>query len=298
MGLGLSKNVVDSAVGNAPAAKAAHDRKHALVQTLVGLTVTSVLSVLALIWVYPVKAFSWNMPLDPVGDGVAESIIVKTMVEQPWYFRNPRMGAPGALNWYDFPTADSLHFAILKIFAVLTRSYGLALNLYFLFGFILIAWTAFFVLREFGLSFISSIVGAELYAFAPYHMIHGEGHLQLSSYYMVPLTILVIVWVMSRVPMLGAAWSMAPGQRIPRLTKAGWASIIICILTGSAGVYYAFFGVLLLMGAGLRECVTKRSFDGTKNGSLFGKHREFGGSGEYIPRFDLLGESRTQCGSG
>lgn len=202
---------------------------------------------------------NWRTPLSISGDGLLASLITKTLIEDPWYLTNPRLGAPGQLDWYDFPMSDSFHILLLKFVTLWTSSYGLALNAFFILGFFLITCTALFVLHKIGLSYPSSIAGAILYAFAPYHFYRSEGHLFLASYYVIPLTVWLILQVQTWVPGI-QPFLLLREKRWPRLTKSGAIAVLICILTGSSGVYYAFFAVILLAAAGLADSLASKSF--------------------------------------
>lgn len=174
---------------------------------------------------------------------------VKTLGEHGWFLTNPRLGAPGTLEFYDFPLTDTIHFLFMKALFVFWRDWGAVLNVYYLLGFLLAAWSALAVLRQFGLSYICAIPGSILFAFAPYHFFRGEAHLSLSSYYLVPWAVLVMIWTVNGCPLWRRAgrhwWSVS-------LTRRGTAALVISALVASGGVYYAFFAVLLLAAAGIR----------------------------------------------
>jgi hypothetical protein len=68
--------------------------------------------------------------------------------------------------------------------------------------------------------------------------LRGIGHLFLAAYFMVPLMILVILRVYS-------------GEiKISIRSYKTIGSIVICLLTSSAGVYYAVFACFFLLVAG------------------------------------------------
>lgn len=168
--------------------------------------------------------------------------MVKTMREQGWFLTNPRLGAPHGMHWFDFPLDETLHMVLLKAAVLFTPSYGLALNLVYLLGYFLVTYTGMGVLRYWGLSWPAAVAGGLLYAFTPYHMRRAEGHFFLSSYFLIPLTSMAVVWV-------------ATGKRLwegRRPTRIGWYAVAICFLTGCAGIYYAFFAMIFLLAAGFR----------------------------------------------
>src|SRR5215469_3163991 len=50
------------------------------------------------------------IPLCNRGDALWTQSWVKGIAENGWYLVNPRLGAPGQMELYDFPQTDNLHF--------------------------------------------------------------------------------------------------------------------------------------------------------------------------------------------
>lgn len=195
--------------------------------------------------------------LDPIGsnDTLLFCSFFKGMRENGWYLHNPALGAPGEMNFSDYPFADSFHFLTIKVLEWLTPTFGMTVNLFFILGFPVTAIASLFVLRQFGLSNSLAIAGSLLYTFAPYHFLRGQQHIWLSAYYTVPLLILVIFWVMEGEPLFQPTKSGWPG----RPTRKGVGAILICVLVGCTGVYYALFGIFFLFVACLLRCRTLKS---------------------------------------
>src|SRR5205823_13182112 len=123
----------------------------------------------------------------------------------------------------------------------------------------LTALTAAAVLRHFGLSFPTAVVGGVLYAFAPYHLLRWENHYFLSAYYVVPLACMVLLWVCDgRLPFFPAG--PGGGRRFRLLDRDTLAAVVIGVVTASAGAYYAFFACALLVGAGVYGWVARRTW--------------------------------------
>jgi phosphoglycerol transferase len=159
---------------------------------------------------------------------------------------------------HDYPLAESLHFGWLKVLIGLTGDPVSALNVYYLLTFPLAALAALFVFRHFQVSYGPALVGSLLFAFLPYHFLRGEAHLFLSSYYLVPLLVLVTLWLYrGEGPLF--RW---PAQEAPRaewLSGRTVFSVAVCLLVSSAGIYYAFFGCFFLTVAGLVSALNRRS---------------------------------------
>ena len=190
-----------------------------------------------------------SVPFVYTGDGLWTAAWVKSLVDSRWFLHNRFLGMPGGMYLHDFPIPDNLHIGLLKLLCLFTQRFGLALNLYYLCGYPLTALTALYVLRRFIGPGLPSLVAALLYAFLPYHVMRGELHLFLASYYLVPLEIMVILWIYPDGALL---LPPSPEGSRPRLdVRKLIAAAIICVAAGSAGVYYAFFGCYLLAIAGL-----------------------------------------------
>ncbi len=197
--------------------------------------------------------------LDPVGsnDALLFYSFFKGMRENGWYLHNPALGAPGELNFSDYPFADNVHFLMIKALEWVTPNYAMTVNLFFLLGFPLSALSALFVLRQFKLTPLLAVVGSLLFTFLPYHFLRGQQHLWLATYYPVPLAVLMVFWVMNGETL----FHFGGGQKgFPvKLTRKGWATVLICALLGSTGVYYALFAVFYLAVAALLRCRTWKS---------------------------------------
>jgi hypothetical protein len=178
------------------------------------------------------------------GDSVCAQAWMKSVLDHGWFLHNPSLGAPWGSDLYDFPMTDNLHFFVIRLLCPLVTSPGLLFNLYFLLQFPLIACVAFFVLRRLNVADGLAVVGSILYAFLPYHLSRGLGHVFLASYYFVPVQVLLAVRLGQ-----GARILQLPDPRGTLSTLC--LACLLCFLVAGAGVYYAFFGCFLfLMGGG------------------------------------------------
>ena len=205
------------------------------------------------------------VPFTYGGDGFFNGMVIKSIAENGWYLDNPRLGWPMGLQMHDFPMADTTHFLIIRLLSLFTDQWGSLMNIYFLLGFPLIAISAAVVFRHFGAGWRPTIVGSVLYAFLPSRLLKAEAHIQLDVFYQVPLGVLAILWVCSQRPPLlrelSTTTETATGR--PRLDLASdrsVAALLICVLMGTTGVYYAFFTALLLVAGGLCASIERRSF--------------------------------------
>ena len=211
--------------------------------------VTGVLTTTALeLW-----AAKITVPLTYWGDALAIADHFKTMMERGWFTYQPLLGAPYGQTYSDFPTAENLNFMAAGVFGFITRNFIVAMNLYYFFGFIAAALTAFWLFRRLGISKSVSLVLSTLFALAPYHFIRGESQLFLASYYLVPLSVAIVIMAIRGEPLwtrppTGSRWYKWPTSR-----AAG--TLLILILTATADTYYAVFFLILLAFAGLARLV-------------------------------------------
>jgi len=174
--------------------------------------------------------------------------LVKATAEGGDHWTNDRLGAPGRQELYDYPIVDTLHFTAIRLIGRYCPDPVYVFNLYYLLTYPLATLTAMFALRRLRLSLPASIAMSVLYAFQPYHYQRGEEHYFLSAYFVIPLTL----WIALRfcggsIPFFRKA---DDGRfRFRPLQGAGWGTLIVAVLTATAGAYYAYFGCALLAAA-------------------------------------------------
>jgi phosphoglycerol transferase len=194
--------------------------------------------------------------LDPIGsnDVLLFCSLFKGMRENGWFLHNPALGAPGELDFHDYPIGENLQFFAIKFLEWLTPTYGMTANIYFLLGFPLCMVSTLFVLRQFKIGYALAVAGALLFTFAPYHFLRGQQHMWLATYFTVPLMVLVVFWVLDGEPL----FPIVPGKKgFPiGITRKGVTAVLICALVASTGIYYSLFGFFLMFVAGLLRCRT------------------------------------------
>ncbi len=185
--------------------------------------------------------------------------MVKATIERGSHWRNERLGAPGIQELHDFPVVDHLHFAIIWILGRFFADPVVVFNLFHILTYPLTTLTAMFVLRQFGLSLPAAGCGAILYTFQPYHYLRGELHYFLSAYYVVPLSLMVVLWIcQGRLPLFRK--DPEGKYRFSPLTWDSLATLAIAVATGTAGAYYAFFSCAMLCAGGVYGWVAVRNW--------------------------------------
>ena len=221
-----------------------------------GIAVISCLSIL--IWTLKLWRADLYVPFQYGGDAWLVGMMVKGMINNGWVFHSALLGTPFGLDMYDFPAVpESLHLLILKFISFFSSDWAVVVNLYFLLGFLLTTVSCLYVFRHFGLSYPASLVGSLMFSFLPYHFLRGISHLFLSSYYMIPLMVMVILWISSDdQPLFKSRTTTRPGLRF--ISPKWIASVVICILVGSSGIYYAFFASFFLLISGIMSSIWKK----------------------------------------
>ncbi|MGH7331965.1 MAG: hypothetical protein ACREKS_04295 [Candidatus Rokuibacteriota bacterium] len=199
-----------------------------------------------------------RIPLTYHAEALFNAVLVKGLLEQGWHLSNPALGAPASLDLRDVPMSDNnLHFVLIRLLGLVTADYALVMNLFFVLTFPLTALSALYVFRRFGLAAGPALGGSLLYTFLPFHFSRGQHHLFLAAYYLVPLVVMVVLWIMtgslSLVDERQGRWNWRRGR--PQLV----ASAIVCVLIASSGTYYAFFACFFLLVAGAVTALQRRT---------------------------------------
>lgn len=246
--------------------RAAHPwRALALEGGAVGVAALAVLSVVLRLW----KA-SVSVPWSYSGDTNFHAMVVQTALERGWFFTTPRLGAPIGHELYDFPLGgETFQVLVMKMLGLVLDSPFAVINVYYALTFVLVALSAYVVLRLLGIARLTSGLFALLFAFLPYHFsAHGQGHLFLSGYYSVPIAALLLCWHLEgRLPPR-AAHAEAPLTLPP--VKRLWAVVALAALVGSTSTYYAIFTLTLLSLVTLVEVLRSQSWRPLASAAVIG----------------------------
>ena len=206
---------------------------------------------------------AWNgdpaMPVRYGGDSFLGLLNAQAMIEDGWYLDVHRVGAPFGLDFHDYAVGmDNGNFLLMKLLTLVTSWAPYVLNGLFLSTFALVSLSAYCVLRALGAGRATSVVSAVLFALVPIHWERGAGHLFLSAYWSVPLGAYLFVQLVRGEALL----TRRPTGRArdPRswLTRRTLATLALCALIASGGVYYAAFTVAFVALAGVLAAATGR----------------------------------------
>jgi phosphoglycerol transferase len=209
-------------------------------------------------WMLKLWTAHLTTPMTYFGDALLIQTLIKSMIENGWYLHNPTLGAPFGLEMHDFPLDDSLYFLMLKFLCLFSSDSAVVFNLYYLLTYPLVTLSALFVFRRFGVAYGPALVGSILFAFVPYHLVRGQHHLFLSSYFLVPLLVLVALWLYLDGGVVFRREGAEGGWRWNVWSRRTLGSLAVCALMGCGGVYYAFFGCFFLLLAAVACCLNRR----------------------------------------
>lgn len=184
-----------------------------------------------------------TIPLIYAGDGILNLTWIKSTLENGWYLHNTNLGAPNWQDMQDFPMSEGFNFLIIKFFGLFTDNASIVINFFYLFTYPLTIVTSLIFMRQMKFKVPVAMLGSVVFTFLPYHYLRGEAHLFLSGYYMIPLITLVALWVWEK-----------------EFDCKKWvSSILIIIVVGSSGIYYAFYTCAILILIGIVVSFNKKS---------------------------------------
>ena len=204
---------------------------------LLTVLVLGIFAFLTKLWKYDFK-----IPMGGIGGDTTLSLFtVKNIADHGWYLNNENLAAPFGLEFYDFPMIEGFHFLLIKIinflFSSQDYSYVIAFNIYFILGFIFASITTYLVAQKIKLPISISIIISLLYSFQPYHFWRSTGHYYLSAYYLIPISLLIIIWLINEEVFFGCDHKI----KFDWKNNKSIACFVLCLMISSSGAYYAIF---------------------------------------------------------
>lgn len=248
-------------------------RAHAR-ELLIGSVVAALLTTIAVAVVTQLWDRSLDRPFqyslyhgDDQQDATLELMLIKNIHETGWFESNPKLDAPFRQQWAEWPMGgDVLAYGIKKVLVDTTGDVPLTLNLFWLLTFPLVALIAYPSFRSLRASPATALVGAVLYALAPYHFRNGVAHSNLAFYLAVPVIVIACVRVL-------APPGVCPGLRDLR-HRRGWRALrwllLGAVLIGVTGIYYLAFLLAMLAVCGVIGAIAYRRADRLAIAALIG----------------------------
>ena len=195
----------------------------------------------------------WNadlgVPFEYFGDVNLQHLLVRSVLENGWFYENARLGAPDGQELYDYAvlSGDTLNVVLIRLLGLFGMGSAAALNVFYLLTYPAAGLASYLVLRRLRAERGPSLVCAVLYALAPYHFLRSETHVWLSAYYAVPVGAYLALAVLGGDELLG---------RRRRLVVTGLLAALPALASGS--FYYSAFTVLLVVAAAVLRFVGTR----------------------------------------
>jgi len=205
--------------------------------------------------VYILGLKDWDLSIPLLynkGDALWQFIFIKCVEDTGWVLTNPYLGAPEVAHWYWHSAAQTsaLHSVLMLGLSAFVHDAVRLQQVYYLLNFPLICLTSFLACRLLGISRLLAFCVGLLFAFTTFR-IGVMLYVYLTSYFMVPLALVAVIWVLS-----GKFAALVKGQE----RSSGWRQsaarlvrrrefllgLLFVALTAMSDGYYAFFTLLLL----------------------------------------------------
>ncbi len=173
---------------------------------------------------------AWTTPLAFSGDALFVEAAMVTCADGACLTGapTPRLGAPLAANWADFPRTEDL-LSFLGGQLAVHLGLGLATNVLLLLGALGAVWAMYGCARWLRVRRPVALIAGLLFAFSPYFFTRNVQHLSLSFYALTPVAVL--------------AWrQLAQGGRWRRGRR--WFLACTALALGLQAVYYALYFIM------------------------------------------------------
>src|SRR5437762_8395284 len=91
-------------------------------QSATGYAAAVVLCLALLTWLLRLWEADFSVPFAYFGDSLTVLTCIKATVENGWFLHNDSLAAPAGFDFHDYPTADALHYLLMKLLALDRKS--------------------------------------------------------------------------------------------------------------------------------------------------------------------------------
>ena len=210
------------------------------------------LLILCCIFYFVLKGYNFKLqiPLQYTEDALFSNIYIKLIIDNGWPLTSSYLSFPGIFQLYDYPSLDNFNFLIQRFLALWSYNPFVVMNIFYLLTFPMAAFTGLYTYKKLGLGQTFAIIAAILFAILPYHFWRNESHLYLTSYFAVPLWILLAFKIVNHEAIFNFKTNY-----LNRL-----AIILLLAIIVNTGVYYTFFGAFFLFLAGVIASINISNF--------------------------------------
>lgn len=190
------------------------------------------------------------------GDGIGTYSNIKSVIDNGWFWFNPKLGAPFGSDAFDFAATFLMQFEFFidKILSFFTDDYLIIFNIQFLFTVGFCAFNAFLVLRILKLNRFFAALGSVIFSLTPYIFLRGLEHYCLAACYFVPFSILICVWASEN----DETYLNFRNIKSFVKNKKNLFTILFTFLIANNGIgYYQFFTCFMLCVVALDKIIRK-----------------------------------------
>jgi phosphoglycerol transferase len=225
-------------------------------------------------WIWAVLNYRlWDIsprvPVNATDDARLITNLVKNIADQGWWTTNPDLGYPVGQQLYDFPHGgETWQLAILRFLSLFTKEPGLLMNAYFFIGIGVAGLAAYLALRHLRFGVGPALIASTALTWLPFRLGHSQWHLFRTSFWWVPLAIVVVLWVIhwrerflvdpdpaprsSRREAL--TWTLRHNLRVRRVLLFG----LMVLVLGMSETMTTSFTMVLLAVSGLLGAIRRR----------------------------------------
>lgn len=188
-----------------------------------------------------------RVPFVYTGDAFTGLTVAQNFITGNGRFIFPNIGAPGIVTTANFPDAHHIDYFGMWIFSLFIKEAGLLVNIFYLSTYFSISFFAALSLRLLYISPPASIIGGVLYALLPFHFYRGVSHLMLSTYAVVPLACVVIIWIIDgKLQLYKPDFAKRKGlkNRLRSIDKKFLFAAGVALYLGLSNIYFVYFACL------------------------------------------------------
>ncbi len=204
----------------------------------------TIVSIITFFYIYRSWGLNLDIPYFYRGDGLWSMASIKGFMENGSFLINKNIGAIFGSNFYDYPGSEGLYNASIIFLSFFIKDPVSILNFYYLLTYIITSAVSFFTLKYFKISNNLAILASLIISFLSYHVGKGTGHINLGTYYMIPLVFIVLYWIYSN--------QLEAKIKIVNIFKSKLLySVVILFLLSNNGIYYSLFTISFLILTGV-----------------------------------------------
>ncbi len=224
---------------------------------IISVVILIIMTTGLLMYFYGLQNMDMSIPFGYDGTDTMSSLVeAKITQETGWNCYTDKLATPyGYDNSNNLITGlHNVDQLLVKFFTSVTGEYVKGVNYTFLATFYLIGLVTYFVLRSLNIREWISVGGSLTFAFLPFIFFRNVEHLVLSSYYFIPLLVLLCLWIYEDEKFL------VLNKGFFYYKKNILAIIFTALIANSGIVYWQFWGCFFLVVTALANVVRSKAF--------------------------------------